>query len=249
MSRSNKAIVWFKEVGKKDIASVGGKGANLGELTNARIPVPPGFIVTADAYYQFLEKTRIMDQIQQKLSLLDRHDSKLLQQVAEEVQQIILKSAVPPDLAREIGRAYAEMGSGLVAVRSSATAEDLPDSSFAGQQSTFLNVQGESNVVQAVKGCWASLFNARAIFYRTERNFDHFRVGIAVPVQRMVQSQASGVMFTIEPVTSDTRKITSKRSMALVKRSSQGKLPRTSLLSIKTSSISSAVKSTNRNGS
>ncbi len=208
MSRSNKAIVWFNEVGKGDVASVGGKGANLGELTNAQIPVPPGFIVTADAYYGFLEKTNITQQINQHLKSLDPHDSKQLQRVAEEIQKIILNSSVPPDLAKEIQAAYNQMGGGLVAVRSSATAEDLPDASFAGQQSTFLNIQGDVKVVDAIKACWASLFNARAIFYRVEQKYDHFQVGIAVPVQRMVQSQASGVMFTIEPVTSDKSKIT-----------------------------------------
>ena len=207
MGHSGKAIVWFNEVGKKDVASVGGKGANLGELTNAGIPVPPGFIVTSDAYYKFLKETQILDLIRQKLGSLNPHNSKQLQKIAEEIQQIILKSPIPPDIAREIRKAYDKMGGGLVAVRSSATAEDLPDASFAGQQSTFLNVQGGSNVVDAVRGCWASLFNARAIFYRAEQHFDHFKVGIAVPVQRMVQSQASGVMFTLEPVTSDQHKI------------------------------------------
>ena len=208
MSHSNKAIVWFNEVGKKDLASVGGKGANLGELTNAQIPVPPGFIVTAHAYYDFLAQTGISEQIKNLLAGINRQDSKQLQQIAEEVQQVIIKAETPGDLVKMVKEAYRKMGNGLVAVRSSATAEDLPDASFAGQQSTFLNVQGESKVVEAVKGCWASLFNARAIFYRTEQNFDHFQVGIAVPVQRMVQSQASGVMFTLEPVTSDKDKIT-----------------------------------------
>ncbi len=203
----SKAIVWFSEVGKKDIASVGGKGANLGELTNARIPVPPGFIVTSDAYYQFLKSTNLESQIRQLLAPLDPHDSKELQQTAEKIQKLVLDSTLPDDLAKEIQTAYKKMGEGFVAVRSSATAEDLPDASFAGQQSTFLNVQGDAKVVEAVKGCWASLFNARAIFYRAEQKFDHFKVGIAVPVQRMVQSQASGVMFTVEPVTSDKNKI------------------------------------------
>ena len=207
MSHSNKAIVWFNEVGKKDLASVGGKGANLGELTGAHIPVPQGFIVTAQAYYAFLEKTGISSQIRQILSDLNPHDSKQLQQKAEEIQQVILKCEVPADLVTEIKQAYKKMGEGRVAVRSSATAEDLPEASFAGQQSTFLNVHGELQVVAAIKGCWASLFNARAIFYRVEQKYDHFKVGIAVPVQRMVQSQASGVMFTLEPVTSDKNKI------------------------------------------
>lgn len=207
MSLSAKAIVWFNEVGKKDVASVGGKGANLGELTNAGIPVPPGFIVTADAYYTFLEKTQIMTDIRKLLNSINPQDSRQLQQIAEVIQKIIIKSDMPSDLVEKINAAYKKMGGGLVAVRSSATAEDLPDASFAGQQSTFLNIQGEDNVVRAVKECWASLFNARAIFYRVERNFDHFKVGIAVPVQRMVQSKTSGVMFTLEPVTSDKRKI------------------------------------------
>ncbi|MBM4433425.1 MAG: phosphoenolpyruvate synthase, partial [Chloroflexi bacterium] len=112
-----------------------------------------------------------------------------------------------PELAEEIRKAYVKMGRGLVAVRSSATAEDLPEASFAGQQRTFLNVQGEDEVVKAVQGCWASLFEARAVFYRVQHGFDHFKVGIAVPVQRMVQSEAAGVMFTLDPITNDTSKI------------------------------------------
>jgi pyruvate,water dikinase len=207
MIEAKKAIVWFNEVGKNDVASVGGKGANLGELTNAKIPVPPGFIVTADAYYAFLEKANITRIIRQHLKMLDPHDSHQLQQTAEEIQQMILRAAIPVELVKEIKEAYRKLGSGLVAVRSSATAEDLPDASFAGQQSTFLNVQGDAQVVEAVRGCWASLFNARAIFYRAEQKFDDFQVGIAVPIQRMVQSQSSGVMFTVEPVTSDRNKI------------------------------------------
>jgi len=207
VSLSTKVIVWFDEVGKADVNTVGGKGANLGELTNAGIPVPPGFIITADAYYYFLEKTRILPQIRELLSSLNPQDSQQLQKVADKIQQIILDSQVPASLSKEIQKAYVKLGGELVAVRSSATAEDLPDASFAGQQSTFLNIQGGSNVVEAVKACWASLFNARAIFYRVEQNYDHFKVGIAVPVQRMVQSQTSGVMFTLEPVTSDKNKI------------------------------------------
>jgi pyruvate,water dikinase len=169
-----KAIVWFNEVNKKDIPKVGGKGANLGELTSAGIPVPPGFIVTSDAYYQFLKETQLSGMIHHYLDNLDHHDSKQLQTIAEKIQQEILKAKIPADLAEDIRQAYKKMGQGLVAVRSSATAEDLPDASFAGQQSTFLNVQGAENVVKAVLGCWASLFNARAIFYRVEQKFEPF---------------------------------------------------------------------------
>ncbi len=207
MRQGRKAIVWFNEVGKEDVPSVGGKGANLGEMTNAQIPVPPGFIVTAYAYYDFLESSKITNKIRDLLKPLDPDDSKQLQQIAAEVRQVILDATMSPELAKEIEQAYAKMGGGLVAVRSSATAEDLPEASFAGQQSTFLNLRDEKEVVAAVQGCWASLFEARAIFYREQQGFDHFKVGIAVPVQRMVQSEASGVMFTIEPVTSDAGKI------------------------------------------
>jgi pyruvate,water dikinase len=207
MREGQKAIVWFYEVTKTDIPIVGGKGANLGELTNAGIPVPPGFIVTAAAYFDFLEQTKISDQIHQLLHPADVNNSKQLQQIAQKVQQVILAAKMPTELATEIREAYKKLGGGLVAVRSSATAEDLPEASFAGQQSTYLNVREKKEVVAAVQGCWASLFEARAIFYREEQGFDHFKVGIAVPVQRMVQSEASGVMFTIEPVTSDQGKI------------------------------------------
>jgi len=208
MHQGQKAIVWFNEVTKKDIPLVGGKGANLGEMTNAHIPVPPGFIVTANAYYDFLQRSKISDKIHNLLKPLDPSDSKQLQQIADQVQQVVLDAPMPPELAKEIEQAYIKMGRGLVAIRSSATAEDLPEASFAGQQSTFLNVQGEKGVVAAVQACWASLFTPRAIFYRHHQGFDHLRVGIAVPVQKMVQSEASGVMFTLEPVTSDSSKIT-----------------------------------------
>ena len=207
MLQEPKTIVWFNEVTQKDVPLVGGKGANLGEMTKARIPVPPGFIVTVTAYFDFLRRSRLTDEIRRLLGPLDPGNSKQLQQIADEIKQMILNATMPPDIATEIREAYIKMGGGLVAVRSSATAEDLPEASFAGQQRTFLNVQGEDEVVDAVQGCWASLFEPRAIFYRQHQGFDHFKVGLAVPVQKMVASQASGVMFTIEPVTSDTGKV------------------------------------------
>ncbi len=207
MQEGQKTVVWFGEVTKKDVALVGGKGANLGEMTNARIPVPPGFIVTSDAYYDFLRQTKLVDRIRRLLGPLDVNDSRKLQAVAARVRKIISDAPMPPEIAKHIKEAYIKMGRGLVAVRSSATAEDLPDASFAGQQRTFLNIEGADEVVAAVQGCWASLFEARAIFYRAQQKYDHFKLGIAVPVQKMVQSEASGVMFTLEPVTSDRSKI------------------------------------------
>ena len=202
-----KLVVWFNEVDKDDVGLVGGKGANLGELTKAGIPVPSGFILTSHAYFHFIQESGLKPRIRRLLADLDVNDSSHLQHVASEIKQMVMEAPMPADVASETARAYREMGAGPVAVRSSATAEDLAEASFAGQQSTFLNVVGEEAAVNAVQACWASLFEARAIFYREQGGFDHLRVGIAVVVQHMVQSQRSGVMFTIEPVTGDRSKI------------------------------------------
>ena len=196
---ATKFIVWFEDVGKGDLALVGGKGANLGEMVNAGIPVPPGFIVTVDGYFHFLEKADLRGEIERLLTPLDPNDSQLLQKVSAKIKEAILTAEMPQEIAQGIEDAYAKLG-GFVAVRSSATAEDLAEASFAGQQRTFLNVEGEDEVVRAVQGCWASLFESRAIFYRSNQGLDHLSVGIAVPVQKMVQSEASGVLFTLEPV-------------------------------------------------
>lgn len=204
-------VVWFKDVDKEDIASVGGKGANLGEMTKVGIPVPNGFIVTAQAYYYFLEASEIKPKLHDILRNLDVSISADLERVANKIQHLIETTAIPPEISKLIIKYYQSLGSRFnepfVAVRSSATAEDLPQASFAGQQSTFLNIKGEASVVYHVRRCWASLFTARAIFYRVENKFDHFKVGIAVPVQKMVQSHSSGIMFTADPVTSDKNKI------------------------------------------
>jgi pyruvate,water dikinase len=203
-----RSVVWFAEVGREDLGLVGGKGANLGEMTRASIPVPPGFIVTADTYFRFIQLNGLEPIIRKELFGLDVHDSKLLNERAGNIRRHILGARMPAHTADEIRTAYRELGEGPVAVRSSATAEDLPEASFAGQQSTFLNVVGAENVVRAVQACWASLFEARAVFYREEAGYDHMKVGVAVPVQKMVQSEISGVMFTVEPVTSDRSRIT-----------------------------------------
>jgi pyruvate,water dikinase len=197
-------VLWFDEVDKNSISKVGGKGANLGELTRAGIPTPPGFIVTAEAYFHFLRTSGIREKI---VFLVGKAHPDSSSQLSREIKTLILSSRVPPEIAGEIMEAYEKIGEGLVAVRSSATAEDLPSASFAGQQSTFLNVRGKEDVVQNVLACWASLFEERAIFYRTQHGFDHLKVGIAVPVQRMVQSEVSGVMFTLDPLNSDRSKI------------------------------------------
>ncbi len=197
-------VVLFKEVNKEDIPLVGGKGANLGEMTRAGIPVPQGFIVTSAAYFKFLDHNNLRKQIKSLLSGINVENPQELEECSKKVQKLILTSPVPDDIATDIVKYYFKLGSiwrhPSVAVRSSATAEDLPDASFAGQQESYLNVVGESNVVQRVRSCWASLFGGRAIYYRVQKKFDHFQIGIAVPVQKMIDSKISGVMFTVDPV-------------------------------------------------
>jgi pyruvate,water dikinase len=200
-------IAWFEEVKKRDIATAGGKGANLGEMASAGIPIPPGFIVVTDAYHRFLKEGNLTGRIEKLLGRIDIDNNRQLNRTAASIRRLILNTEMPSQTAKEIEAAYEELGHGLVAVRSSATAEDLPQASFAGQQSTFLNIQGKDELIGAVKKCWASLFEARAIYYRTQYGFDHFSVAIAVPVQKMVQSHTSGVIFTIEPITNDASRM------------------------------------------
>ncbi len=204
---SSEIILWFEQIGKDDIAVAGGKGANLGELTRAGIPVPPGFVVSADAYRSFIDDSGLRPKISGFLSSVEPSNMQGVQMVSQEIKQLFAAAPMPEGTAAAIAKAYEQLGGGPVAVRSSATAEDLPQASFAGQQSTFLNVLGEEHVVHAVKSCWASLFEAQAIFYRAQAGFEHMAVGIAVPVQAMVQSERSGVMFTVNPVTRDAGQI------------------------------------------
>ena len=204
-------VVNFSQVNKSDIPLVGGKGANLGEMITEGFPVPPGFIVTAPAYYLLIEKNELQPKIKELIGQLDPQDSTQLNQVSKKIKKLILEADVPEEINQEIIKHYQKLSKNsqpaLVAARSSATAEDLPDASFAGQQETYLNVRGEKDLLDKVKHCWASLFEPRAIFYREEKGFDHFKVGIAVPVQRMVQSEVAGIMFTINPVSNDKNQI------------------------------------------
>ena len=209
------SIVWFSQVGRNDGPLVGGKGANLGELTQAQIPVPPGFVVTTRAYRAFLVTTGLEGRIEAMLEGLDVEDDEALQRVSAEVRAAIEQAEMPAQLRAEIERSYLELGQGAVAVRSSATAEDLAEASFAGQQSTYLNVEGAADVVDAVQRCWASLFEARAVFYREHAGWGHVDVDLAVPVQRMVQSETSGVMFTIDPITNDHERVVIEAAFGL----------------------------------
>lgn len=204
-------ILFFKDTDKDDLPLVGGKGANLGEMLKAGFPVPDGFCVTAPAYFKLIKHNQLEPQIRKILEPLDVNKPEDLQAAAKSVQKLVAKVDIPQDISTDIIKAYHKLcgiHDKLVAVRSSATAEDLPDASFAGQQATFLNIKGEASLIEHIRLAWASLFTARAIFYRVQKHFDHFKVGIAVPVQLMVQAEVSGVMFTLDPVTNDKTVVT-----------------------------------------
>ncbi|PSP56598.1 phosphoenolpyruvate synthase [Halobacteriales archaeon QS_1_67_19] len=199
------AVLWLDEITADDLELVGGKGASLGELTGAGLPVPAGFVVSAGAYRSFIEEAGIEAELFDAVDV-DTEDSGALAEAQSRAKELILETEMPDDLRTDILDAYNELGDGesFVAVRSSATAEDLPDASFAGQQETYLNITRE-DLVDRVKRCWASLFTQRAIYYRQEKGFDHEKVDIAVVVQRMVAADKSGVMFTSHPSTGDPR--------------------------------------------
>ncbi len=212
MSRSAPYVVWFSEVGKEDVALVGGKGANLGEMTKSKFPVPPGFVITSQAYYDFIKENRLDIKIKHLISTTNFNNNKSLDQVSSHIKKFIIEGILSQELTKNVLKNYNLLGGKfsdtLVAVRSSATAEDLAGASFAGQQETFLNVKGDAVLIEKIKEGWASLFNARAIFYRHNQKFDHIKVGIALVVQKMVESDASGIMFTLDPVTNDKSKVT-----------------------------------------
>jgi pyruvate, water dikinase len=202
-------IRWFQEIGISDVSLVGGKNASLGELYRELAPkgikVPNGFAITAEAYWDLLRRTGLAQRIKEILSGLDTQDAANLQQKGSAIRRELTAAALPNYLAAEIVAAYHELCAGTgepvdVAVRSSATAEDLPDASFAGQQETYLNVQGEAALLESCKRCFASLFTDRAISYRQDKGFDHLKVGLSIGIQRMVRSDlaASGVMFSID---------------------------------------------------
>ena len=185
-------VIWFKELRKDSIPIAGGKGSNIGEMLTLHLPVPNGFAVTAQTYGEYLDKTKIQPKILSLLDGLDVENTDKLQAIAKKIQDLIITTPMPNDMAEEIMFTYEMLGSlkqkatdlvepkeVFVAVRSSATAEDLPEASFAGQQATFLNVKGKQHVVSAVLACWASLFTARAIYYRVKNNFDHEKVLIS----------------------------------------------------------------------
>lgn len=226
--RSSTYIAWFSKVDKEDFGLVGGKGANLGEMTKAGFPVPNGFIVTSYAYYDFVRQNNLATKIKHLLGNVDFYKPDSLEHVSLDIKKEITKSKISEQLAYEVNRAYRRLSGTLfdafVAVRSSSTTEDQTYASFAGQQDTFLNVKGDASVIFKIKEVWASLFSKRAIFYRHENKLDHLSVGIAVPVQKMIESEKSGVMFTIDPVTGDKTTIVIEAIYGLGELIVQGKI-------------------------
>ncbi|MEB3105619.1 MAG: PEP/pyruvate-binding domain-containing protein, partial [Cyanobacteriota bacterium] len=200
-------VLPFEAVGIDAIPQVGGKNASLGEmireLASQGVRVPGGFATTADAYHHFIASGDLAGRLHQILGELDGNDIAALQAAGAAARSLLLSTPLPADLEQAILAAYRQLGSPSVAVRSSATAEDLPDASFAGQQETFLNVHGEAALIAACRRCYASLFTDRAISYRQINGFDHFEVALSIGVQRMVRSDlaCSGVMFSIDTET------------------------------------------------
>ncbi len=221
-------VIWFSELNKESIDVAGGKGASLGEMYNSGFPIPPGFAVTAQAFKSFLEKNNIKEKIFGLLKDLNVDNNSELQNVSKQIRDLVLGIEMPADIRNDIIEAYETLnvdkklfekaGKALdiikagrdppyVAVRSSATAEDLPDASFAGQQETFLNVKGNNHLLESVKHCWASLYTARAIYYRVKNNFPHEKVLISVIVQKQIQSDKAGVIFSVNPVNNNENEI------------------------------------------
>jgi pyruvate,water dikinase len=193
----------FDQLSRADVPFAGGKGANLGELTAAGLPVPPGFVVGAPAYAAFCDANGLRMRLERLLDDVDVDDSEALRVAAEEARSMVEQEAMPDDLREEISRAYEDLAGGSpdtpVAVRSSATAEDTESASFAGMNETYLNIRGADDVVESVRRCWASLFGARTVFYRAKRGFGQADMDIAVVVQRQIEATRAGVMFTIDP--------------------------------------------------
>jgi pyruvate,water dikinase len=219
-TETREAVRFFTDLSSADVSWAGGKGANLGELTGAGVPVPPGFVVGAPAYAAFVDETGLRDRMGERLATLDVDDTAALERASAACGGMITGEPMPEWIDEQIRTAYASLfdGSepdGPVAVRSSATAEDTAAASFAGMNETFLNIIGPEQVVDAVRRCWASLFGSRTIFYRAKRGFGQVDIDIAVVVQRQIQSTRSGVMFTINPATGEQGELVIEGSFGL----------------------------------
>lgn len=207
-------VLPFEKVSKRDVNLAGGKGASLGEMTQAGIPVPPGYIVLAHSFEIFIEETRIREKIEKELDLVDIEDIKTVESASERIKDIILGSDVPRKISDKIMESFDRLGAEFVAVRSSATSEDSSSAAWAGQLETYLNTERNS-LIESVRKCWASLFTTRAIFYRFEKGLQKQNISVAVVVQKMVDSEVAGIAFSVHPVTEDKNQILIEGSFGL----------------------------------
>lgn len=201
-----KTVKFFKDITRHDAESAGGKGASLGEMTRAHIPVPPGFVVQACAFENFIAATGLRVEIQAALDEVDHREMHTVEHASEKIQQLILAATLPAPLKKEITAAAKKLRAEFMAVRSSATAEDSASAAWAGQLDTYLNTT-EKTLFKNIQRCWASLFTPRAIFYRFEKGLQKSHISVAVVVQKMVQSEVAGVAFSVHPVTKDRNQL------------------------------------------
>ncbi len=196
----------FKNIGKNDVSLAGGKGASLGEMTQAGISVPNGFVIFSNAFEKFLEETDLNIEIESLLDSVNHKEIHTVENASEKIQALILQADIPRDIATETQRFFKKLGANYVAVRSSATAEDSASAAWAGQLESYLNTT-EENLLENIKKCWASLFTPRAIFYRFEKDLHKHKISVAVVVQKMVNSEISGIAFSVHPVTEDKNQL------------------------------------------
>ena len=216
MTQTNALILSFSDIDARDLDLVGGKGANLGEMSKAGFPVPPGFCVTTSAFEEFIATAPDSDAIYALLDTVNIDDIDSVREIGEHVRQTLLEVPMLEKIAETVRQIWQEIGADdAYAVRSSATAEDLPDASFAGQQDTYLNIIGEGALLDAVRRCWVSLFTERAILYRVQNNFPHRDVQLSVVVQKMILSEKSGTLFTADPLTGHRHTLTIDASFGL----------------------------------
>ena len=205
----------FDQLGQRDTEIAGGKGANLGELTRAGFSVPPGFVLTAKAYLEAMENANLRARLAEVAATIEPDDPEKLRSVSDELRRAVREAELPPRIRSALLSAYRALGKDvLVAVRSSATAEDTAGTSFAGMNETYTNVRGEEQLIEKVRACWASLWGQRVISYRAAQNL-RLEPAIAVVVQRMVNSECSGVMFTADPSTSDRSRVVIEAAFGL----------------------------------
>lgn len=199
-------ITFFNQLNRDSTDIAGGKGASLGEMTRAGIPVPPGFVVLTKAFERFLSETELNEEIQAALDKVNHHEMQSVEDAAETIRSLMLNAAMPDNIKTEITDAFSKLDTEFVAVRSSATVEDSTNASWAGELDSFLNTTEES-LLANVQKCWASLFTPRAIFYRFEKGFHKGTISVAVVVQKMVNSEVSGIAFSVHPVTEDSNQL------------------------------------------